>query len=189
MPSADLKDGCSFFIGCALSTRVHHLRSPTVGKIKAFSFSLTGMSAVSLPYLWKPIPFILSSPASSLSSTDFRRHTSAISCFVRDPWGLAGVEGFRPLVTENEKMLGKSFIMAIKILAPPQHILHTPHTTYSTGTPTHPSLFPRHVHNGDSQGSCHGLLLSPFHSSNLLYQHPSHIGYRTLEYQHLSHIR
>lgn len=48
------------------------------------------------PYLWNPIPFIRSS-LSSTSSVERRRHTSAISCFDRACWGLAGVDGFNPL--------------------------------------------------------------------------------------------
>lgn len=101
-PYLYLKNSCSFLVRCALSTWVHHLWSSTSREKKVTIFHVFLSSLVyqhcSLSYLWNPTPFILSSPVSSISSTDLRRHTSAISCLVRDPWGLTAVEGFRPLV-------------------------------------------------------------------------------------------
>lgn len=73
-------------------------------------------------YLWKPIPFILSS-LSSTSSTDLRRHTSAISCFDKACWGLACEGGFSPLHELQYK--DDSIVSCVSII---------PHTEYGKGS-------------------------------------------------------
>lgn len=88
---------CSILGGRAVSTRVQNLWPPTIDRNG--NMTPHGYDRVCMKFeihLWKPIPLILSS-LSSISSTDLRRHTSAISCLVRACWGLAWLDGFSPL--------------------------------------------------------------------------------------------